>query len=113
MAYLRDAGSSGTIYCSARCCSKFKIDIARQYYANQGHHNLFDQGKSVNHYQDILLFPIRDAESQGEFLIACVVMLTGFIIPNSTYQMLVMNAILAQAYAIASEKLEITSHATT
>lgn len=35
----------------------------------------------MNNYQDTLLFPVRDAESQKEFLIACVVMLAGFIIP--------------------------------
>ncbi len=35
----------------------------------------------MNNYQDTLRFPVRDSESQKEFLIACVVMLTGFIIP--------------------------------
>lgn len=35
----------------------------------------------MNNYQDRLLFPVRDAESQKEFLIACVVMLAGFIVP--------------------------------
>ena len=35
----------------------------------------------MNNYQDTLRFPVRDTESQKEFLIACVVMLAGFIIP--------------------------------
>src|ERR1044071_2533744 len=35
----------------------------------------------MNNYQDTLLFPVRDDEAQKEFLIACAIMLAGFIIP--------------------------------
>jgi hypothetical protein len=35
----------------------------------------------MNNLQETLLFPVRDAESRKQFLIACAVMLAGFIIP--------------------------------
>ncbi len=35
----------------------------------------------MNNIQDTLLFPVRDAESRKQFLIACAVMLAAFIIP--------------------------------
>ena len=35
----------------------------------------------MNNIQDILLFPVRDAESRKQFIIACLVMLAGFVIP--------------------------------
>lgn len=35
----------------------------------------------MNNWQEIFLFPVRDAESRKQFLIACLVMLAGFIIP--------------------------------
>lgn len=35
----------------------------------------------MNNYQDTLLFPVQDTEAQKEFLIACAIMLAGFIIP--------------------------------
>lgn len=35
----------------------------------------------MDNIQEILLFPVRDAESRKQFLIACVVMLSAFIIP--------------------------------
>lgn len=35
----------------------------------------------MNNIQDTLLFPVRDAEARKQFLIACAVMLAGFIIP--------------------------------
>jgi hypothetical protein len=39
------------------------------------------KGQFMNKLQEILLFPVRDAQSQKEFLIACAIMLAGFIIP--------------------------------
>lgn len=35
----------------------------------------------MDNIQETLLFPVRDAESRKQFLIACAVMLAGFIIP--------------------------------
>lgn len=35
----------------------------------------------MNNLQDILLFPVRDAEARKQFLFACVIALGGFIIP--------------------------------
>ena len=35
----------------------------------------------MNNFQETLLFPVRDAESRKQFLIACAVMLATFIIP--------------------------------
>jgi hypothetical protein len=35
----------------------------------------------MNNLQETLLFPVRDADSRKQFLIACAVMLTAFIIP--------------------------------
>jgi hypothetical protein len=35
----------------------------------------------MNNIQETLLFPVRDEEARKEFLIACAVMLAGFIIP--------------------------------
>jgi hypothetical protein len=35
----------------------------------------------MNNLQDILLFPVRDAEARKQFLIACLVMLAAFVIP--------------------------------
>jgi len=35
----------------------------------------------MNNWQEILLFPVRDAEARKQFLIACLVTLAGFIIP--------------------------------
>jgi len=35
----------------------------------------------VNNLQDILLFPVRDAEARKQFLFACLIALAGFIIP--------------------------------
>src|SRR5215204_2655018 len=35
----------------------------------------------MNNMQETLLFPVRDAESRKQFLIACAVMLAAFIIP--------------------------------
>ena len=46
----------------------------------------------MNNFQETLLFPIRDAESRNQFLIACAVMLAAFIIP-------ILPAILLTGYA--------------
>ncbi len=35
----------------------------------------------MNNLQDILLFPVRDAEARKQFLFACLIALAGFIIP--------------------------------
>ncbi|HAV78178.1 MAG TPA: hypothetical protein DCX53_12590, partial [Anaerolineae bacterium] len=35
----------------------------------------------MNNLQDILLFPVRDAGSRKQFLLACLVALAGFIVP--------------------------------
>lgn len=35
----------------------------------------------MNNMQEMLLFPVRDAESRKQFLIACAISLAGFIIP--------------------------------
>lgn len=35
----------------------------------------------MNNLQETLLFPVRDAESQKQFLIACAVMLVALIVP--------------------------------
>jgi len=35
----------------------------------------------MNNFQETLLFPVRDAESRKQFLIACALMLAGFVIP--------------------------------
>jgi len=35
----------------------------------------------MNNWQEILLFPVRDAEARKQFLIACLITLAGFIIP--------------------------------
>ncbi len=35
----------------------------------------------MNNIQDTLIFPVRDAESRKQFLIACAVMLAAFIVP--------------------------------
>jgi hypothetical protein len=35
----------------------------------------------MNNIQDILLFPVRDAEARKQFLVACLVMLAAFVIP--------------------------------
>src|SRR5436190_15714394 len=35
----------------------------------------------MNNWQEILLFPVRDAEAPKQFLIACLLTLAGFIIP--------------------------------
>ena len=35
----------------------------------------------MNNFQETLLFPVRDAESRKQFLIACAIMLAAFLIP--------------------------------
>ncbi|HSG43687.1 MAG TPA: DUF4013 domain-containing protein [Anaerolineales bacterium] len=35
----------------------------------------------MNNLQEILLFPVRDAEARKQFLFACLITLTGFIVP--------------------------------
>src|SRR5215216_4732192 len=51
------------------------------YNNSRGHQDTSYQGLSMNNIQDTLLFPVRDAESRKQFLIACAILLAAFIIP--------------------------------
>jgi len=52
------------------------------YNHDRGHQNIsLQKGLSMNNFQDTLLVPFRDADSFKQFLIACAVVLAGFIIP--------------------------------
>ena len=46
----------------------------------------------MNNFQETLLFPVRDAESRKQFLIACAVMFAAFVIP-------ILPAILLMGYS--------------
>ena len=43
--------------------------------------NFQHKGNTMNNLQDILLFPVRDAEARKQFLLACLITLAGFIVP--------------------------------
>lgn len=52
------------------------------YNHRNGRHNILGgRGHSTNNIQETLLFPVRDAEASKQFLIACAVAFSMFIIP--------------------------------